>query len=46
MELIMRKESALAQIVAWLKGKGLWEECNAALRIVKPPSPGKGESRE
>lgn len=30
----LTKESALVQIIAWLKGKGLWEECNRELGII------------
>ena len=33
-EKIMAKEVALVRIVAWLKGKGLWEECNRDLELV------------
>lgn len=41
-ELILAKENALDRIVAWLKGKGLWEECNRDLGITKPTA-GQGK---
>ena len=36
LKVIAVKEQALAEIIAWLKGRGLWEECNRELGIVKP----------
>lgn len=36
------KEKALWEIVAWLKGKGLWEECNRELQIVSESHSKKG----
>lgn len=35
LELMALKESALSKIVAWLKGRNLWEECNNELGIVE-----------
>lgn len=42
LELMARKEAALSQIVAWLKGRGLWEECNRELGITVPSSDRRG----
>lgn len=35
LELMAMKEAALSKIVAWLKGRGLWEACNDELGIVE-----------
>lgn len=35
LEILALKESALSSIIAWLKGRGLWEECNKELQITK-----------
>ncbi|MEQ1676625.1 MAG: hypothetical protein ABL876_07995 [Chitinophagaceae bacterium] len=36
MQVLALKEAALSKIVAWLKGRGLWEECNNELNLVDP----------
>ena len=37
LSILATKEQALSEIIAWLKGRGLWEECNKELLIVKEP---------
>jgi len=33
LEVLILKEQMLAEIMVWLKAKGLWEECQKALSI-------------
>ena len=37
LSILAYKEQALSEIIAWLKGRGLWEECNRELKFVKEP---------